>query len=139
MKKYILLFSLLLAFTSCRVSLVPAYDDGIVKQIELVAKASDKLLLELIEAEPKERAYNLYKARYIDVQVELGDLLRKEKNRLKGDELVSITTNIIEQFNNYKERHKTDDTTIKSAVLILQREYISDHFNTLLIAEKALP
>lgn len=137
MKKLTALLVLVSLF-SCRAAWVAPYNDEIVTQINTTAKTIDKLYFEISEAEGPQRAYALYKDRYINLQVELNDLYRKEQARDKSDELVTITSNIIEQFTKYKDRHKAEDVNIKTAVLELQRVYLSDHFNTLLKAEKSL-
>lgn len=136
MKKYLVFFSFLFALNACRVSLVPDYDSETVSQLSTAAKACDKLLLQAQESE--DRSYSKFKEKYIDAQAELYDLLRKEQNRIKGEKLTEITNNIITEFLKYKERHRVEDGAIKPAVLELEREYLSDHFNILLAAEKAL-
>lgn len=138
MIKYLLVLSLVFGPASCKVSLVPGYDSDIVQLAGSIAKSTDKLFLQIEDAKGPDRAYEKYKEKYIDVQADLNDLLRKEKLRTKGAELVTITDNIITQFTKYRERHRSEDINIKDAVLVLQREYISDHFNILLAAEKAL-
>ena len=137
MKKLTALLLLVTLF-SCRAAWVPAYNNEIVTQINTTAKAIDKLYFELAEADGPQRAYAVYRDKYINLQVELNDLYRKEQARDKGAELVTITANIIEQFTKYKDRHRAEDINIKPAVVELQRVYLSDHFNTLLKAEKSL-
>lgn len=138
MIKYLLILSFVFGSPSCRVSIVPGYDSDIVQLAGSIAKSTDKLFLQIEDSKGTERAYEKFKNKYIDVQADLNDLLRKEKLRPKATELVTITDNISVQFNKYRERHRTEDTAIKDAVLVLQREYLSDHFNILLAAEKAL-
>ncbi len=58
------LFSLLLislSFVSCKVQLVPPYDDGMVQQIETTAKEIDRFYLKMLESDNKRLIYSTRK------------------------------------------------------------------------------
>src|SRR5680860_1137616 len=72
---------------SCHVSWVAAYNAGIAQQIEVVAKKVDKFYLTMIETtknEPEQRAYSKFAEGYIDIEVELKNLLQKNQRRDKN-------------------------------------------------------
>jgi hypothetical protein len=129
---------LLLALTSCRVSLVPAYSEDIAKQIENTAKFTDRLYLEINDAAPADRAYKNFAEKYRDIEVEINSLIMKNKMRPKGESLVTISKNLLDIFLRYKDMHKEKDTTISNGVLELNRKFLQDQWTALLAAERGL-
>ena len=69
-------FSLVLVLSSCRVTLVPSYDEEVAAQIEDTAKQIDTFYLQMLE---NEREYDNYVNEYISIQVELNSLYNKNK------------------------------------------------------------
>ena len=128
----------MLGTASCRVSLVPAYSDEIAKQIEITAKETDRLYLEIMDTDSSKRSYKNFAEKYRNIEVEIQSLLLKNKMRPKGNDLVVITKNLLDIFLRYKQMHKEKDASIQDALLVLNQKFLQDQWTALLAAEKGL-
>ncbi|MCO6146702.1 hypothetical protein [Flavobacterium sp. NRK1] len=130
------LFSLLLislSFISCKVQLVPPYDDGIVQQIETTAKEIDRFYLNMLESESRD--YLLYQKDYINFEVELNSLLMKNKVKPLNEHSIRICEITLQLWRKYKEEHHKDDT-LSDGLIKLNRKTFDDLFFAMLSAER---
>lgn len=138
-KKLVLfVFIISVLATSCKVSLVAAYDSMVAEKIEEVNKEIDKFYLVMLETtlnEDDERIYDKYAEQYIDIQLDLKSLLQKNKRRDKNDETIKINQRIYDKWIEYKEIHKSqnelDDADIEANMMNMD-----NMLNTMLAAEQ---
>lgn len=124
---------------SCRLTLVAPYDETIRKQIEETAKAVDRfylLMLETTNESDQSRAYHNFVRDYINIQVEINDLLRKNRMRPLNDQSVRICEITLNLWIKYKEEHRKENT-LSDGIIELNRMAFADLFEAMLVAEKA--
>ncbi|HET9825336.1 MAG TPA: hypothetical protein VFP87_08380 [Chitinophagaceae bacterium] len=138
MKLSLLLATLVwIAFSNCKVTLVPPYDAAIEEQIVNTAKMNDRLYLEMQDQQVSDRAYTKYASKYLDIESEINSLLLKNEARRQSHDLVVITNNLKTLFVQFKEKHKQDNT-ISNADIKLNQVQIAAAWKALLIAERGL-
>ena len=141
LKIYLLLFISVstLLFYSCRITLVPNYDEAIAHQIEEIAKSVDKFYLEMLETTSNnnnERSFNNFAESYVEIEVELNSLLNKNKVRPLNDNSTRICEITLELWIKYKDEHKNDNT-LSDGLIKLNRKTFSDLFYAMQVAEEA--
>ena len=128
---------LCLAFSNCKVQLVPPYDAGIEQQIVNTAKMNDRLYLEMQEEPVADRTYNKYSSKYLDIESEINSILLKNEARKQSHDLIVITNNLKTLFVQFKDKHKQDNT-INDADIKLNQLQIAAAWKALLVAERGL-
>lgn len=128
----------LLTLLSCKVQLVPTYDESIKSQIETTTQEIDHFYLALLEVKKSEaeRQYAASATEYIEIQVQLNSLLRKNKARELNDETVKIIENTLKLWVEYKSRHEREGT-IDNVDIQLNMKGMEAMMFSLLIAEIA--
>jgi hypothetical protein len=129
----------LLAFYSCRVTLVPPYDAVIMEQIDETSKAVDKFYLVMLETTSNTsggRAYELFAEEYVIIEVELNSLLNKNKIRPLNENSTRICEITLQLWQKYKMEHK-EDNSLPDGMIELNRKTFGDLFYAMQVAEKA--
>ncbi len=124
---------------SCRVSWVAAYNASIAQQIEVVAKKTDKFYLtmqETTENENNQRNYSQFAEQYIDIEVELKNLLDKNERRSKNQESIKINKTVLDKWLEYKKIHKKKNE-ITNDDIELNLVNLRNLLNTFRVAEEA--
>ncbi len=124
---------------SCQVSWVAEYNASIAQQIEVVSKKVDKFYLTMQETtinKNNQREYSRFVEQYIDIEVELKNLLQKNERRDKNPESIKINKTILDKWLEYKEKHKTNDE-IKDSDIKLNLANLRNMMNTFRVAEEA--
>ena len=137
-------FFLIVSFTSilffsCRLTLVPSYDEVIEQQIEVLAKDVDRFYLNMLETTSNEndgRAFELFANSYVDIEVELNSMLNKNKVRPLNENSTRICEITLELWIKYKNEHKTDNN-LSDGVIKLNRQTFGDLFYAMQVAEAA--
>lgn len=123
--------------SSCRVSMVAPYDESLMEQTRQITRQVDRFYLLMQEATVNEngaRNYMNYVKDYIDIEVELNDLLLKNRIKPLNSESVRNVEIALETWVNYKEMHKKNDG-ISDADIELNRDFLRDLFMVILIGE----
>lgn len=137
--KVIFIPVLILIFNSCRIALIPNYDENISKQIDNIARHVDKFYLEMLETTNKKndgRAYDKFTESYINIEVELNSLLVQNKIRPLNENSIRICEITLQLWIKYKNEHKTDNT-LSDGLIILNRKTFDDLFYAMQVAEAA--
>ena len=124
---------------SCSVSWVAEYNASIAQQIEVVAKKMDKFYLTMQETtteESQQRVYSRFTEQYIDIEVELKNLLAKNKHRDKNKESITINETVLNKWLEYKNIHKEKDS-LKDSEIKLNLMNLQNLMNSLRVAEAA--
>jgi hypothetical protein len=135
--KRLIIFSVLAFFvlTSCRITLLPDYDDAIANQIEEDAKKVDKFYLVMLETTKSgDRPYNEYVDSYVEIEVDLTALLTKNKIRPLNENSTRICEITLELWIKYKNEHK-EDNDLTDGLIELNRKTFSDLFYAMQVAE----
>lgn len=133
-----ILFVGILALSSCKITLIPDYNEAIAKQIDNTAMSVDKFYLTMLEtttASGGERSFNNYARQYVDIEVELSSLLNKNKIRPLNENSVRICEITLQLWRKYKEEHKTKNS-ISNGIIKLNQKTFSDLFYAMQVAEK---
>jgi len=128
----------LLLGTSCRVTLIPPYDNSIAQQIDQTSKQVDKFFLTMLELSTTNnngRAFEYFVMQYVDIEVELNSLLNKNKVRPLNQNTTRICEITLELWVKYKEEHKKDNT-LSDGLVKLNRKTFSDLFYAMQVAEE---
>ncbi len=136
---FLLVFVSSFLTTSCKVSWVATYDYMVAQQIEVVAKKIDKfylIMLETTKNEKGKRAYLMFAEQYIDIEVELKNLLQKNNRRDKNQESIEINKRILKKWLEYKETHKTENQ-LSDADIEANKMNFENMMNTFRIAEES--
>lgn len=133
----VLAVMLCLAFSHCKVALVPPYDADIEQQIVNTAKMNDRLYLEMQDEPVADRTYSKYSSKYLDIESEINSILLKNQARKQSHDLIVITNNLKTLFVQFKDKHK-QDTTINDADIKLNQLQIAAAWKALLVAERGL-
>jgi len=129
----------LMAFYSCRVTLVPPYDAAIKEQIDETAKAVDRFYLSMLELTKNTdggREYQLFTGQYVEIEVELNSLLNKNRVRPLNENSVRICEITLQLWQKYKLEHK-EDNSLPDGMIGLNRQTFADLFYAMQVAEKA--
>lgn len=138
----ILPFALLLLFGpmlfSCKVTLVPAYDSEISKDINSVAKKVDSFYI-LMTAKTKEnspeREFKNFVEEYAAIQVDINALYEKNRVRSLNENSVAVCKITSELWVKYTKKH-TEENKINDANIELRRLYMRDAFFAMSVAEE---
>ncbi len=135
---FLIVFVSSFVITSCKVSWVATYDYMVAQQIDVVAKKIDKFYLTLLETtqnENEQRVYSKFAEEYIDIEVELRNLLQKNNRRDKNQESIEINKRILNKWLEYKEIHKTENQ-LSNADIEANKMNFENMMNTFRIAEE---
>ncbi|TXK76068.1 hypothetical protein [Mesonia sp. K4-1] len=127
-------FSLVFVVSSCRVTLVPSYDEEVAAQIEDTAKQINTFYLQMLENQ-NERDYENYVNEYISIQVELNSLYNKNKVKSLNKNSTRICEITLQLWKKYKEEHKNDET-LSDGIIKLNRKTFEDLLYAMQVAEK---
>lgn len=122
---------------SCHIKLVPTYSAALEQQIADAAKATDKLYLQIIDADEGSRTYAQFKDAYMQIETEINSILLKNEARDKNDNFLKIIDNLKKAFAEAKEFHKTN-TTLRQGEAKGYQATLAGFWAPLYIAEMAL-
>jgi len=140
-KRFLIIFVFafsMVAFSSCKVVLLPSYDATIAEQIDNTAKAIDKFYLSMLETTNVTndgRAFNKFADKYVEIEVELNSLLNKNKIRPLNKNSIKIGEITLQLWQKYKQEHK-EDNTLSDGLIKLNRKTFSDLLYAMQVAEK---
>ncbi|MFN0256747.1 hypothetical protein [Pedobacter ureilyticus] len=120
-----LLLLLMFCCSSCKVNLLPSYSQEIAAQIDTVTKDIDRLYLMILEKSSSQRVYDNYAERYIDIEVELSSLYKKNKLREKNIETTRNFEIALEKWQGYRKDHK-EKKILTDGVIKLNRKFMAD-------------
>ena len=136
-RSWLLSLLILLSF-SCRIQLVPVYSAELEKQVADAAKATDKLYLQIIDADTEEqRSYAHFKDAYMQLESEINSILLKNEAREKNKDFIEIINNLKKAFAEAKEFHKTH-TTLRVGEAKGYQASLAGFWAPLYVAEMAL-
>lgn len=137
LKKLSFFLLVVFIFTSCKVTLVPAYDQVLADEISNTAKATDKLYLDMLDTPVATRTYDAFKDQYNAIESEISTIELKNEARPKNHDFLVIIKNLEKAFVEAKKYHK-DHSTISDGEAIEYRGTLAAYWKPLYIAEKAL-
>ena len=124
---------------SCRVTFVAPYDASVSQQIEDISRKVDKFYITMQEKtteEENQREYSRFVDDYIDIEVELNALRKKNQIRPLNKESTQNCEIALETWIKYRDKHKQDNT-ISDIDIDLNREFLSDLFIVIQAGEEA--
>lgn len=132
-------FFLLIAclFISCRVSLVPEYNAQLEDQISNTAKATDRLYIDMLDASPADRNYEVVQPRYSEIEADINSIELKNQGRIKNGDFLVIIKNLKDAFQEAKKFHK-DRKTLSNGEILVYQSTLAGFWKPLYLAEKAL-
>lgn len=134
---WLLSFFLLLSF-SCHIRLVPTYNPELEQQISDAAKATDKLFLQIIDADNDgQRVYSSFKDSYLQIETEINSIELKNQARDKNANFLAIIDNLKKAFTEAKEYHHKNDT-LKAGEAKAYQATLAGFWAPLYVAEMAL-
>jgi hypothetical protein len=131
-------FGLIICLSGCKITLVPSYDAQIKEQIETTSKEIDRFYLNMMDKTTNTdggRPYDQFSDGYINIEVELLSLLKKNRVRPLNTHSTRICEITLELWRKYKQEHK-EDNGIPDGLIKLNMLAMSDLFYSMLIAEK---
>lgn len=135
---FVLLLIAVPLLLSCKVTLVPAYDPEISKEISSVAKKVDSFYI-LMAAKTKdgstEREFKNFVEEYAAIQIDLNALYEKNRARPLNENSVAVCKITSELWSKYTKKH-SDESKINDANIELRRLYMSDAFFAMRVAEQ---
>ncbi len=126
------------AMYGCRVTFVPEYDAELAADIKVTAQQVDRFYLMMLETTSTDndgRAFELFAAQYVDIEVMLNSLLTQNKIKPLNANSTRIVEITLELWQKYKEEHRTDNT-LSDGLIKLNRKTFSDLFYAMQVAEK---
>jgi hypothetical protein len=126
------------AMYGCRVTFVPEYDAELAADIKVTAQQVDRFYLMMLETTSTDndgRAFELFAAQYVDIEVMLNSLLTQNKIKPLNENSTRIVEITLELWQKYKEEHRTDNT-LSDGLIKLNRKTFSDLFYAMQVAEK---
>jgi hypothetical protein len=134
-----MLIVLVLSSVSCRLQLLPAYDEKMIDAIEQTARKVDLLYILLLDqdaADSNGRQYAQWMDVYAGIEADLGLLQLKSAGKPLNQHSERICKLTLETWQKYKQQHKKDGN-ISDETITLNRMYMSEFFHAMLVAEKA--
>lgn len=114
--------------------LIADYDTKTYEETIRIGKEVDLFYGKLIELPPGQRAYAPHSARYVEIEVEIRSLVRRNAARRLNEESQKITRSILGFWERYQAKHKKDDTYPDAR---FDRDRFSRLFNAAAAAEEA--
>ena len=129
----------LLAHTlfSCRVSWVPGYSAQLEDQITRVAKATDKLYIDMLDIPLNNRNYENFKERYNEIEAEINSIKLKNEARPQNADFLVMNKNLKDAFDEAKKYHK-DNSTLSNGEARAYQASLAGFWKPLYVAELAL-
>jgi hypothetical protein len=138
LKRFIGIISIFLLVASCRVSLVPEYSKEIETQITNGAKLNDKLYIDLLNAPLEKRGFDVFSARYSEVEAEINSIRLKNEIRKQNVDMLKIIDNLANGFKGIKEEHKNKKSPLTDGEITVYQATLKGYWKPLLIAEGGL-
>lgn len=113
MKRLITIFSLLLCISltsGCAVQLVSPYDERTIEQIEKIDKKIDRFYLSLQSFPEENRTFEKFHNGYLDINVEIRSLERRQEIREKNNETLRQTQIFASLWQQDIVTHKKNDS-----------------------------
>lgn len=115
-------FVFMLAFTACRVSLVPAYSAELENQIVNAAKNTDLLYLQIMEASSGNKNFSNWSDKYLAAETEINSILLKDQARTNDSDLIKPVVALRSYFINAMNDHKTRNVLNNAELLIYNEQ-----------------
>jgi hypothetical protein len=134
----LLLLLLIIFFTQCRLTRLPAYDPELYQQIISAAGKTDKLYIDLRLAQPADRKFEQFSRRYAGVEKAIRIITLQYEARPFNTRFLPILANIDTLFHRYREEHRLHPTRPSNAELLIYQTYLRNAWKPLIVAEQAL-
>jgi len=125
-----LLFCLLLS--SCRVSLVPAYNPDVVAKVEQASKATDHLYDSIMDSPDK--SFYSFSNSYASIHSQIDDILILDSSRESSKIILIIGNDLKKRFVKYEKYHK-DAGTLNNSQLRTYKDYMHALWESLFNSE----
>lgn len=135
--RVIQLLCLCLLCVSCKITLVPDYSPKLEDQITKTAKANDKLYIDMLDDLPDKRTYERYKEKYNDIEADINSISLFNEARNNNSDLLAITNNLKEAFQEAKKYHKENNTLSNGEIKSYQAT-LAGFWKPLYLAERGL-
>lgn len=122
---------------SCKVIWVPDYNAKLEDQITKTAKANDKLYIDMLDDLPDKRTYERYKEKYNDIEADINSIYLFNEARNNNNDLLVITNNLKEAFQEAKKYHK-DNNTLSNGEIKAYQATLAGFWKPLYLAERGL-
>lgn len=134
---YALFLGFILLFSSCSaVKFVADYDSTTLDKILDTGKKVDLFYGKLLEMPEKDRAYSKFADQYVEIEVDIRDLVTRNSVRPLNSESTKISETILKQWNENRDKHKAKDG-YKDGTAQLDRDNLIDLFRYAANAESA--
>jgi hypothetical protein len=138
MRKNLLLTTLLVfSLLSCKVIWVPDYNAKLEDQITKSAKANDKLYIDMLDAAPGKRDYDLYKEKYNDIEADINAIQLANEARNNNASFIVINKNLKAAFQEAKKYHK-ENKTLSDGEIKSYQATLAGFWKPLFLAERGL-
>lgn len=127
-----LLFFAVVAFTSCKVSLVPSRSPEAIAAVQQASASTDNLYNDIIGSSDK--TYSTYADNYQVVNQQIEQILVLDSARNKAKVILIIANDIQKRFAKYEAEHK-DAGSINNSEAQTYKDYMHALFSSLLNAE----
>ncbi|KZN13051.1 hypothetical protein [Marinomonas sp. TW1] len=128
MKKRLPLFCLLLSviwFSGCSIQLVSSYDAKTLEQMERIDQDIDRFYLTLQTQPESNRTYALFSDQYLNIEVNIRSLERRQAMREKNEETLAQTKTLKafwqQDMTSHKRQNSVSDFIIKRRMDQYQR------------------
>jgi hypothetical protein len=122
---------------SCKVIWVPDYNAKLEDQITKTARANDKLYIDMLDDLPDKRTYERYKEKYNDIEADINSIYLFNEARNNNTNLLVITNNLKEAFQEAKKYHKENNTLSNGEAKAYQAT-LAGFWKPLYLAERGL-
>ncbi len=138
MPQKLLLSSLLfILLSSCKVIWVPDYNAKLEDQIAKTAKANDKLYIDMLDAAPDKRSYEVYKEKYNDIESDINAIQLVNEARNNNGSFLVINKNLKDAFQEAKKYHK-EKKTLSDGEIKSYQATLAAFWKPLFLAERGL-
>ncbi len=137
MKTKILSLFTVLLLVGCYAKFVPVYSPELEKQIVDTYKINDKLYLDMLNEDVKDRTYKKNADKYTNVEAEINSIRIKNEIRDKNTEMIKMIDNIETLFKKYRDEHMKKVTLTDGEIKVYQ-SFTKGIWLPLLKAEAAL-
>lgn len=129
--KHLFIFFIIL-IASCRVTLVPHYDEGMVAKVKTASLSSDNLYNTMIAGD---KTYAGNQGSYAFVQGQITDILTIDSTRAKSKIILIMTNDINNRFQKYTQEHRMAGA-LNISQLQTYKDYMHAIWESLYNAEK---
>lgn len=125
------------SFTSCVVSMVPAYNENLENQVINAQKMTSKFYSDMMNDSANNRIFDKYQQGYSSIAVEINSIKFQLDATKKAEDLDSSVTILKNKWQQYQNEHKSYNT-LSDGMIKAYSQNIDGFWKPLLIEIKAL-